>query len=400
MSAVLKSVKLNSPKGAMGSVEVEWSDGEKKVFVYPWLRDHCMCSGCYHPKTLQRLVDTFKIPLDVKPFEATIDAVTNSLSIVWTSTDDEPEKHRSAYPSEYLRSGEPAAYFRPVPPQRLWGSEIAKKLPELSYDEIINGGHEAMRRLVSTVLEYGVAFVRGVPQTSEDTEDLLQRLGHIRHTIFGGFWEFTPNLAVNDTAYTTLELHAHTDGTYFQDPPGLECFHLLEHRGTGGRTRLVDGFKVARELQQHEPEAFRFLCETKLPFHYIDEKHGHHYYQERTVFSVGPDGRANRMSFNNDDRAHFEMSPAQTEQFYKALRALQTALRDPRHELLVQLEPGTTVIVNNWRVLHGRTAFSGHRKMVGCYIGMEDFMSRWFHESEVCSQNGHDASNGHVNGSN
>jgi trimethyllysine dioxygenase len=34
------------------------------------------------------------------------------------------------------------------------------------------------------------------------------------------------------------------------------------------------------------------------------------------------------------------------------------------------------LVFDNWRVLHGRGAFSGMRKMAGSYINREDFESR------------------------
>eukprot|EP01116_Phalansterium_solitarium_P000136 TRINITY_DN10092_c0_g1_i1.p1 TRINITY_DN10092_c0_g1~~TRINITY_DN10092_c0_g1_i1.p1 ORF type:complete len:199 (+),score=26.57 TRINITY_DN10092_c0_g1_i1:238-834(+) len=193
---LLKTVKLFPNKHSIGSLELDWSDGTKKTLTYPWLRDHCMCASCYHPQTLQRLVDTFNIPLDIKPFATEIDADSNALVIFWASTDGE-EQHRSHYTSEFLRSGTLAPYFRSPPVPRLWGSEIVECLPEISYAEVVSGGHAAMLRLVRSIFEHGFAFVRGVPQSSQDTEALLRRIGHVRHTIYGGFWEFTPNLAVS-----------------------------------------------------------------------------------------------------------------------------------------------------------------------------------------------------------
>lgn len=34
------------------------------------------------------------------------------------------------------------------------------------------------------------------------------------------------------------------------------------------------------------------------------------------------------------------------------------------------------VVTNNWRVMHGRSSFDGKRRLVGCYVGMYDFLSR------------------------
>jgi alpha-ketoglutarate-dependent taurine dioxygenase len=40
------------------------------------------------------------------------------------------------------------------------------------------------------------------------------------------------------------------------------------------------------------------------------------------------------------------------------------------------LQPGTVVIYNNWRILHGRTSFTGERIFGGCYISMSEFLSK------------------------
>lgn len=45
-------------------------------------------------------------------------------------------------------------------------------------------------------------------------------------------------------------------------------------------------------------------------------------------------------------------------------------------ELEVKLEPGTPVIFDNWRTLHGRKAFEGKRRVCGGYLGMDDFLAK------------------------
>ena len=39
------------------------------------------------------------------------------------------------------------------------------------------------------------------------------------------------------------------------------------------------------------------------------------------------------------------------------------------------LQPGSVLLLNNWRVMHGRTGFEGARSMTGCYVSRTDFMS-------------------------
>ncbi len=51
-------------------------------------------------------------------------------------------------------------------------------------------------------------------------------------------------------------------------------------------------------------------------------------------------------------------------------------VRDPAFEYRFQLEPGTVLLFDNQRVLHGRTAFTGHRRLIGCYLHGDDYRSR------------------------
>jgi len=46
-------------------------------------------------------------------------------------------------------------------------------------------------------------------------------------------------------------------------------------------------------------------------------------------------------------------------------------------EYWTMLVPGRAVIFDNWRVLHGRSAFKGKRTMCGAYIGIDQFESRF-----------------------
>lgn len=33
-------------------------------------------------------------------------------------------------------------------------------------------------------------------------------------------------------------------------------------------------------------------------------------------------------------------------------------------------------VIDNWRVMHGRAAFTGQRRMCGAYVGADDWRSR------------------------
>jgi trimethyllysine dioxygenase len=47
----------------------------------------------------------------------------------------------------------------------------------------------------------------------------------------------------------------------------LQLFHLLEHKGEGGNTLLVDGFHLAQQLRSRFPDAFKVLSTTPVRTH-------------------------------------------------------------------------------------------------------------------------------------
>ena len=42
----------------------------------------------------------------------------------------------------------------------------------------------------------------------------------------------------------------------------------------------------------------------------------------------------------------------------------------------IRQTPGRAVLVDNWRVMHGRSGFSGSRRLCGAYINWDDYRSR------------------------
>jgi trimethyllysine dioxygenase len=46
------------------------------------------------------------------------------------------------------------------------------------------------------------------------------------------------------------------------------------------------------------------------------------------------------------------------------------------NEITMRLAPGTALLFDNWRLLHGRRAYQGYRRLCGAYLNMEDFASK------------------------
>ncbi|MCJ1312659.1 hypothetical protein MMC25_006335 [Agyrium rufum] len=176
------------------------------------------------------------------------------------------------------------------------------------------------------------------------TQALLERIAFIRHTHYGGFYDFTSDLSSKDTAYTSLALPAHTDTTYFTDPCGLQAFHLLSHtEGKGGASLLVDGFRAAALLKEEAPTAYEILSTVPVPTHASgNEGISIQPAEGFPVLNHDAKGVLMQVRWNNDDRAAFR--PEQilyVRDWYMAARQWSEILKRSMSEYWAQLKPGT-----------------------------------------------------------
>ncbi|KAI7889345.1 trimethyllysine dioxygenase [Mucor mucedo] len=356
-------------------VYLDWNARKTSVYNNFWLRDHCHCPQCYHPVTRQRLVDTFSIPRDIQP--VALDSTEDALDVTW------PDGHQSRYRwdwlhthsySPILRTDEPLQTKRPI----LWDANL--NVPALQHEEVMETT-QGLKAWLDQLETYGISFIEGVPTTVEATEALARRLCFLRETHYSqGIWSFTADLAHADTAYTQLALGAHTDNTYFTEPAGLQMFHKLEFEGQGGDSLFVDGFHVARELKRLHPTAYRTLANTRVPTHSAGDEQVLIVPTPRAHPILNHDdtsGELYQIRYNNDDRSTLDhLSTAQLDEFYDALFLWHKLLTSAKNEVWDTLNPGRVVTFDNWRVLHGRSAFTGHRRICGAYFPWDDYKSR------------------------
>lgn len=159
---------------------------------------------------------------------------------------------------------------------------------------------------------------------------------------------------------------------------GLQGFHLLHHYGEGGDSLFVDGFNVAQRLLEKYPWAYNILSTQRIPAHSIGDSDVFMQQMPSSGFPIlnlDPETlELFQIRFNNSDRS--TLCPKDAINFYKALQIWSKLLKSQEFEFRIKLTPGMFVMFNNWRVLHGRSSFTGSRRLVGCYIGMDDFRSR------------------------
>jgi len=408
-STIVEKLSVNKAERILN---VQWADGHVSQYHFIWLRDHD-CADIN--ATNQRNTDTASIPLDISASDVQLVAGGRKLLVTWDSSVQGVIS--SSFDTAWLREHcyEHAQHVRRTQQTRAhrWGSELISFLPSLSvpYDEVLQTD-VALLNLLRMVQRYGVAIISNTPVDNVASQRVVERIGPVRHTMYGGFWETrvlpSEDSSHIDSAFSTCALPAHTDGNYWRDPPGLQIFHCLHADPNGGDTLLVDGFQVAHKLQQEDPAALQLLSTRPVPFQHRDKDN--HMVAYHTIIGCGPDGTVTRFSLNTLDRGSLHLSPDEVPQFYRAWKSLCDEVRRPSNEAWIKLEPGNLIVLNNRRVLHGEcphrverhqrlerlTALSrfhtadlseppsgrsgisasSRRRLCGCYISYEDFTSK------------------------
>ncbi|KAK5980711.1 Taurine catabolism dioxygenase TauD/TfdA family [Trichostrongylus colubriformis] len=137
-----------------------------------------------------------------------------------------------------------------------------------------------MKFIAESFVKYGLVMIDGVEASAQTTEELCRRVAPIHDTFFGSFWMFSNQAQVKgeeyheDTAYGSDTIGPHTDGTYFNQTPGIQVFHCLHAAEEGGDTALVDGFQSAAQLKNENLSAFELLSSRKIEHHYIESGAG------------------------------------------------------------------------------------------------------------------------------
>ncbi|XP_039950794.1 trimethyllysine dioxygenase, mitochondrial [Bactrocera tryoni] len=341
-----------------------------------WLRDHCRCSDCYNTETKQRKYNLLDIPKTVKPTRTEYIKDGLQYEVHWS------DGHTSVYDIDFLHDAQVehiVAHAEDSTVRVPWNqpfivaheAHLRTTLAELVSSEV------AVRKIVQSLIRYGIAFIDGVPPNTTMTEMAVRRIFPPMKTFFGEMYTFSDVQDHADTAYTKQYLGLHTDNTYFCDAAGLQSLHCIQHvNGTGGENFFADGLHAARELRHQNPRAFEILTRVAVPAEYIED--GQYHKHSAPIIRVDPvSGEIVQLRLNVYDRAQFDSIPqAEMQDFYESFREYLEIVQRIENQWTFKLHPGTVLIFDNWRVFHGRHAYTGQRTMTGCYVQRTDFLSK------------------------
>ena len=345
-------------------ISIELDDGRRFPLHPIWLRERCRDAGSMDLRTGQRLHD----PSDLDP----------SLAITAVS---EPESGRfrvtfsDGHEAEFVgRSLLEEAALGPadhdVPTPLLWSAATAGEVRRVAW--VDSPPDTLLHDWLGQFLEAGFIVFSGVPVRPGSLFRVARTFGYTRETNFGALFDVRSTDAASDLAYTSLPLDPHTDNPYRDPVPGVQLLHCLVNETSGGLSTLVDGFAAARALETRDPEAFALLSRTPVRFRYQDET-------TELVASAVPierDAHGGLIAIHFSPRLDFVPlgPPDELERYYRARRALDHLLRSPEFEIRFLLAAGELLMMDNRRLLHGRTGFDpaeGVRHLQGCYIDID-----------------------------
>ena len=217
--------------------------------------------------------------------------------------------------------------------------------------------------------KYGFVIFENVPTQDNFIVNFANSIGSIRRTNFGEFFNVKSKPNPNDLAYTSLPLAPHTDNPYRKPVPCIQLLHCIENEVGGGLSTLVDGLAVTEELKKEHPSFFQILTEIKVRFQFVDDNVVLEDWAE--MIQLDENKRLKQVRFS--PRLDFVplMDKEKLELYYAARNKISEMYNSKKFRIEFKLKPGDLLMMDNYRLLHGRTEYNpneGNRFLQGCYI--------------------------------
>jgi len=231
--------------------------------------------------------------------------------------------------------------------------------------------HESkeMYDLLVSFYKYGFVIIKNIPTTKNYIVEFANSIGSVRRTNFGEYFDVKSKPNPNDLAYTSLALAPHTDNPYRNPVPCIQLLHCIKSKVSGGLSTLVDGLTVTEDLKDQHPEFYKILTEVKVRFKFIDKEvileniaPLIELYDDKSFKQVRFSPRLDYVPILDKDKLNL---------YYEARKKISKMYNSKKYRIEFKLEPKDLMIMDNHRLLHGRTSYEtkeGERYLQGCYI--------------------------------
>jgi gamma-butyrobetaine dioxygenase len=362
-----------------------------------WLRDNCGCAECRDPGSRVRL--TSITDLSERVSIAAVHRRGHRIEIEFA-----PDRHHSVYDARWLDQFRPA----PVPRQRsqppirppparsgtgaaaedgrsedakhLWDNAVICGALPLGSWPLYQSDPAHRQACLRAVLRDGFVLLAGMPPEPGAVLAVAQTLGVLRDTEWGQVAEVRVGASPPSEASTSRPIPPGTSAP-FRDPLlTVKVLGCLTAAAQGGESTLVDGFFAAATLRARDPAAFAVLSGTAVTFARADDQA--ELRATHPVISLDPSGRIREIRFDRSHLAPLRGATSQILAFYDAYRSFAQLVDDPALTLTMALRPGHCLILDNTRILNGRTGFPAgpaagrERHLQACWADLDGVASR------------------------
>ena len=350
-------IELNNNK-------VYYNNGSSTEEIHPfWLRERANGEKFLDKKTQQRLFDPTTLNVEIEIKKAQIknqvleidfnDGVNSKLDIN-TITKEFSKVDNVIHSIEKVK----------------WDSSL-KEIKSFKFKNDLFDSREAYE-ILTTFYKYGFVIIKNVPTQDNYLVKFANSIGSVRRTNFGEHFDVKSKPNPNDLAYTSLPLAPHTDNPYRNPVPCIQILHSIVNEVNGGYSTLVDGYNVTETLKKENPEFFDILTKVKVRFKFIDNE----VVLENWSELIQLDENKNFKQVKFSPRLDFVpiLEKQELDLYYKARKKISDLYNSKKFRIEFKLEQGDLLMMDNYRLLHGRTEFDvndGDRFLQGCYIDFD-----------------------------
>ena len=335
------------------------NQGSKKEIHPFWLRERVNGDNDVDKSSQQRLFDPTKLKenIDINNINLTDDFLEITFS------DGSYTKLRVQEIFKEFSNQNEIEYINKIK----WDSSL-NVLNNYEFKKNLSENEEMYKALIN-FYEYGFVIFKKVPIKNNFIVNFANSIGSIRRTNFGEFFNVKSKPNPNDLAYTSLALAPHTDNPYRKPVPCIQILHCIENEVNGGLSTLVDGFTVTEKLKEDFPNYYKILAKTKVRFQFIDQTVVLEDWAE--MIQVNDKGEFKQVRFS--PRLDFVplLDKDKLELYYSARKKISELYNSNQYRIEFKLVPGDLLMMDNHRLLHGRTSYDaseGNRFLQGCYI--------------------------------
>jgi gamma-butyrobetaine dioxygenase len=339
-------------------------------FNYYWLRDNDPTS--FNAETRERSFDIFH--LDTAPVARAAHVDGETLVIDW-ATEDHTTRMPVAWLEEHAggeRRRDPADL-----PRRPWFGDHYPDVARFTHAELKADPGKRRAWLEAMIVE-GVSVVTEMPDSDAALTELAELQGQVRPTFFGTYFDVRTHINPTNTAYTASALELHTDVPAEEHAPGIQFLHMRANTVEGGRNLFGDGVAAANDFRRIDPEGFRLMVETDVPFYCEHDDYDMRSWQR--IIELDQYGEVSGLTISQHMLDLMDLPQAFLDDWYPAFCRFGKLLQNDKYIMRFTLKAGECIVFDNHRIVHGRAAYiasSGDRYLRGCYTDRAEMRSTY-----------------------